>query len=699
MTPQQKKENNRLSFFHYHSGWVKTVLVLALLMRLLHFQQMKFNNPIFDFPIVDSKEYVDDAHYYNNVSWLGDKGGSYFHPPFYSYFVGAVFFVFGEHPSIVKLIQVLLDVVNAGLLYLLAKHLFNRRIAMAALLIYAMYIRIIQYTVEILPPVLLIFLFLSATLSFLYFISSRKQGKANYLMLSVSGLSLSMLIVTLPNFLLTVPVYGLWMLTDRKPHFRKKIPHAAIFSCLALSLVACTALRNRIVAGETLLISRNGGISFYIGNNEKMTERIGYAPGIQWEKLLMYPYESEKVKDFAQQDKFFYGKAFEFIRLHPGEFVRNTWMKTVLFFNSYEFPRNFDVGLFASFSFVTRMPFIRLGFILPLALAGMALFLAHFRRMNEKSGILLLMVLLFVYAFSIILVLISARYRLPVLPFMIIFASYAISSLYDFYAEKKYVRLAVYGGFALFLSFLTGVKYFEGTYPYTVTPGHTYALFGNTLLNNGHPAEAKKMLEKGIAVFPSGDGAAELYFQLGHYYRTGHDSIKVEQYFRKAFEADSSNYQVLNSLGFEYKMAKRFPEAIYFLRKGIRIAPCFPETYLNLADCYLGRNLIDSAVIVLRSYNDHCPSPHPTIAGSLGKLYMDVLHQWDKALEEYLLCTEYPQGFEPGAEIYNRIGSCYFQLKKYHEARQAWMKGLEIDPGNQAIKINLDFMRQQGKTE
>ena len=68
------------------------ILLLALFLRLFNFMDMKANDPIFDLPVVDSKEYTDNAGYYNEVTWLG-KPEPYYHPPLYSYFVGAIFVI------------------------------------------------------------------------------------------------------------------------------------------------------------------------------------------------------------------------------------------------------------------------------------------------------------------------------------------------------------------------------------------------------------------------------------------------------------------------------------------------------------------------------------------------------------------------------------------------------------------------------
>ncbi len=688
--------NTRLQPLHF-------ILLLGLALRLWVLIDLSANNPIFDLPIVDAKEYVDDGTYYNEVSWLG-TGGSYFHPPGYSYFIGIIFLFFGKSLMAIRLVQIGMDAVNIYLLFLIAHRIFDGRVALVSAFLYAIYARSLQYSVEILPPVLVMFLLLMS----IYFLLRSSSGSSEeektelpLWPLSVSALFLGLLIVTLPNFLLAIPVFLLWILFSPVILKKKKALLLSLFLFICLSPVFLTALRNRLVANEGLLISRNGGINFFIGNNPDIKKTVGATPGIEWDKLLMLPYQTERTTNFQEQDDFFSRKTMDYVLSDPSGWIKLMWKKTLWYFNAYEFPRNFDVYFFAQYAFLTKYPVFGLSLLFPLALAGMFLSLGfngqaiRFKKLVLPDiNVLLLLGIFLIYSFSIVLVFVAARYRLPVVPLMILFASYFLVLVYE-RALKKNIQglmmlLLLVGVFA----FITQQRFFFNEYPCQVSPVFTNTLLANTLINAGQREEGRKFLDEALRL-PEDESTDDAYFELGHYYRGVNEKEKAKECFYRSVKLDPHHFKSWNSLGFEHKMEGDFSAAIRCLQKGIAVAPCFPELYLNLADCYLLRKKTDSAVVVLESYYQNCPSPHPNISESLGKIYMDVYLNFEKAAFYYRETIDYPQGFDPGAEMYNRLGACYYKLKSYKKAKQSWVNGLRINPAHKAIIQNIDLAKKE----
>ena len=690
---------------------IQLILVLGLALRLVSWHEVSVNNPIFDLPIVDAKEYVDDATFYNDVNWLG-AGGSYFHPPGYSYFIGIIFLFFGKSLLAIRLVQIGMDVANIYLLFLIVRKVFDGRVALLSALLYAIYARIIQYSVEILPPVFVIFLLLMSIYCLTTPLPALPQGERakapegdqNNSLIPVifSALFLGLLIITLPNFLLTIPVFILWIYFALHASGRNtRLKWMALFLAVSLFPVFLTALRNRVVADEALLISRNGGINFFIGNNPDIKKTVGATPGIEWDKLLMLPYQTERITDFQEQDDFFNRKAFDYVKNNFGDWAKLMCKKSLWYFSSYEFARNFDVYFFAQYSFITKYPVLNLGILFPLALAGIfaacRLQTAGCRLKNyirQNIHILLLLGIFFIYSFSIILIFIAARYRLPVVPLMVIFAAAFLITLFDLAKEKKYKPLAAYllltGAFTLFAQH----KFFKEEYPFKASPVFTHTLIANTLINGGKREEGKRYLEQALKL-PADEATDDALFELAHYYRGTEETEKARGLFYDALRLDSLNFKCWNSLGFDYKMEKKFAEAIFCLGKGISAAPCLPELYLNLADCYLARQKTDSAIAALKSYQVNCPSPHPNISQSLGKICMDLKGDFEMAAKYYQEAIDYPQGFDPPAETYNRLGACWFKLGANKKAKDFWMKGLAIDPQSKAIRINIEEAKKE----
>lgn len=667
------------------------ILVLAAFLRVAHFQQMKANNPIFNHPIVDSREYVDDALHYLNKNFLGPEG-SYFHPPFYSYFVAFVFKLFGSSVDSVKIFQIFLDLLNLLLIYLISSLIFNKSVGLIGASSYAVYIPVIQLSVEILPPVLIIFLFLISTLFLIKLRQSCDQKNAKSFYLIISCLSLGILIITLPNFLLCVPLTVFWILRYFKNFsLKKRLKYAAILVGICLIPICLTALRNNFFSGEKVLISHSGGINFYIGNNPDIKKTVSLRPGIEWERLLMVPYKKRRITNSSEQSQFFLEKGIRFISKNPVKWAGLLVKKTILFFNSYEFPRNFDQDFFKQYSWVAKLPLVRLNIVFPLALA--AIFFLLFTKFSGKNhqDILLLIWLILAYSVSIILIFIAGRYRLPIVPFYIVFSSYFVYFCGNTWKRREYKRLSIpIGLFVLFLVF-SNIHFFKNSYPYTIQKAHTYSLVADGLMDQKKYGQALSFFNKALQF--SEDGSTyELYNDYARYWLNVGDQEKAVKYFQKSVQLNPGNHRALNSLGFLFKMKGDFNTAIDYLITARKAAPCYPQIYLNLADCCIGQKDMEGAVSILESYHDFCPSPHSTISYNLGKLYMDKFRNWEKAINNFKEAIKYPQSIEISPETYNRLGACFYHLKKFGKARQIWLKGLKISPDYKPIKRNLSAL-------
>jgi len=104
------------------------IVTIALFLRLFYFYQLKINNPIFDIPIVDSAEYVQVAEYILDKNFFG-LPNSYYHPPFYYYFVALIMKIFNRSIDGIRIVQILLDIVNLLMIYSIGRRIFNNSVA------------------------------------------------------------------------------------------------------------------------------------------------------------------------------------------------------------------------------------------------------------------------------------------------------------------------------------------------------------------------------------------------------------------------------------------------------------------------------------------------------------------------------------------------------------------------------------------
>ena len=477
---------------------------------------------------------------------------------------------------------------------------------------------------------------------------------------------------------------------------KKKIVNLLVFVITALIPVGLTAARNQFFGGESVLISHAGGINFFIGNNTDIRRTTSIRPGLEWEGLLMKAYENEEIKSYRDQSKYWLQQGMDYAKKHPVQWLGLLAKKTILFFNAHEFPRNFDSDYFSRYSWVLQMPILRLNLALPLALTAVLLFFLG-RIVTKRPGhVWLLLLLIASYALSIALVFVAGRYRLPILPFVLLFTAAALNNGFQIARRKEWTWSGIWILSFLFFLLATNMKFFKTSYPYKITPVHTESMIASTLYDQNRFKEAETYFQKALDR-PQDASTYELYTDYAKYWSKRGETEKAVANFTKALELNPDNHEALNALGFYAKMGKDYDTAIKHLHRGRDIAPCYPQIYLNLADCYIAQKKFEEALKAMESYYEYCPSPHPTIAFSLGKLYMDLVHGWEKAVYYFKQAIRYPQGIETSAETYNRLGACYFYLERYGEAEKTWRRGLEMDPGNRAIKQNLSALRSNKK--
>ena len=105
------------------------ILALALLLRVVHILSQR-GDVLFDFPGVDEERYVTMGRL------LADgkvpEVRPWFHPPGLVYALGAVFSLAGPGLTAPRIAQALVSTASCGLAYVVARRVFERRVALCA---------------------------------------------------------------------------------------------------------------------------------------------------------------------------------------------------------------------------------------------------------------------------------------------------------------------------------------------------------------------------------------------------------------------------------------------------------------------------------------------------------------------------------------------------------------------------------------
>lgn len=663
------------------------IILVATFLRFFHYYELKTKNPIFDFPIVDGAEYVKIADYILTKNFLGPPS-SYYHPPFYYYFVAILLKIFNHSINGIKIFQIFLDLLSILMLYYVCKRIFNKKTALVASFIYAIYGPIIKASLEILPSVLIGFLFLFSIFCLLKFYEYGKDKPLRWIWLLIGGIGYGFLSITLTNFLILLPLLlgWLWVVFKEKT-LKNGFKYLTIFLLLTLAPTTLVTMRNYLYVLEPVIISYNGGINFYVGNNLEMEKTVAIQPGYQWDSLMTSAYLSERITNFSEQQNYWYKKGINFIIQNPLVWLCKTLKKAILFFNAYEFPRNVDDTFFNNFSIVNRFPLTKADIVFPLSFAGIIFILVYDTNLRKKRTLQFMLLMLSGYAITIILIFITSRYRLPIISLLCIFAGYYIIKFIESIKYKNFVHLTkLIILLAVFIP-LTQIKFFKHSYPYHKPASLSYTQIINALTENKRFSKIENYLNAGFAL-PDDERTYEFLFTAGTYYNKMNNREKAIECFKKSIDLNPNFHYPLNHLGYIYKKDGMVDSAIYYLQKGIMIPYADAMVFINLADCYLLKNDLLKAQEILQLYLKSRPSPNPVIYESLARLYMKQ-KDYQKAIENFIEAIKFPQGYEIPAEIYNLVGICYYNLHDNDNAKKYWRMGLKKYHNYQPIIQNL----------
>jgi 4-amino-4-deoxy-L-arabinose transferase-like glycosyltransferase len=307
--------------------------------------------------------------------------------------------------------------------------------------------------------------------------------------------------------------------------------------------------------GTWRLLPDTGAVNLYIGNSADPCATINIRPGYAWDSLMVWPnlHGAYTAKD---QQRFYMERMREDIRAHPGIFIKNLGAKTAQFFSSREIPRNVDLLTLRDDSWVLRATTWRWGLVgFPFGLAfGLALVGLVYRRPLHSWWMLSV---LLAYAAGIIAVHVCDRYRLPVIPLILIFSASGVLGLWEL------IRSQARG------TPLVAVGLLAGGVILTSVAGP----FCSETLN--YRAELYRLI------------ATEAYQR--------NDLDLTERYARMAIQENSSEVQAINQLGLVHARRGEIATAEEHFNQVLEIDPTMPLAWFNLAKIHVQRGDLDQA--------------------------------------------------------------------------------------------------------
>ncbi|HSG27189.1 MAG TPA: glycosyltransferase family 39 protein, partial [Candidatus Krumholzibacterium sp.] len=348
--------------------------------------------------------------------------------PLFPGFISIVYRLSGPSLLAVRAAHALMGTMTCAFTVVVTRRLFRSSTAgIIAGLMMALYLPAIFYEGVLVPATLILFLD-----SLFVFLMVPEKGPPQGVRLVLSGFVLGLSVIAKPVAVLLVPFALLFIL--RGAPGRAFARNAAVFIVGLLVAMTPLTIRNAKVTGEFIPLTTGGGINFYIGNNPKANgfysvpfyegSPIGGTPEVQQRRMTdIAEKESGRPLSGREVSSFWTRKGLDHIRRFPRRSASLLWQKTLFFWNSYERSNVESLAFHRRFGGILPLRLPGFGFVAPLGLLGIFMTWKDRRRLHLIYGGII------TYFTAGLVFYVLARYRLPVIVFLIPMAGAAVASM------------------------------------------------------------------------------------------------------------------------------------------------------------------------------------------------------------------------------------------------------------------------------
>ena len=345
--------------------------------------------------------------------------------PAYPGFIAIIYLLFGYHQLAVKLVQGLIGVVIVFLIFLIGESIFNRRIALSAAFLTAIWLPLALYYGYLLTEALFTFALVVSA----YCLLKLKEHPTIW-MAVLCGLALSVGVLTRVTLLL-IPLFILvGMLITFSIWKVRTVLLWCVLLITMMSPVCLWIVRCYITQGKFILLTSHAHVNLY---SKVVIIEHGFKEGVaerSAEEHRIINEERDRRDKLNRNIKNPLGAVIrELILNHPKEYFLSSFDKFLFFWQP--FTRT-------SLSFIKQDSlfytlFLPVLFIYASALIGMGMTFLH-RNLNSGS----MLISLFIIYLTAIHSLTHAipRYRRPIMPFVILLAFYGFFTTLDYLSRR-----------------------------------------------------------------------------------------------------------------------------------------------------------------------------------------------------------------------------------------------------------------------
>jgi tetratricopeptide (TPR) repeat protein len=655
------------------------IFVTAMAVRLLHLWFIR-DAPVFDTLMGDARGYDQWAGRIAGGEWVG--GEVFYQAPLYPYFLGVIYALAGRDLLVVRLVQALVGATSAVLVSSAGARLFSPRVGTLAGFAMALYAPAIFFDGLLQKTVLDVF-FVSLIVWLASRIIAGPARSSNWWWL---GIALGGLSLTRENALALVVVAGVWALSchgrhvglrgdaasarprrsspegvserrrqdDERGQRVLRMPIVTLAAGLAFVL-APVAARNYAVGGGFYLTTSQFGPNLYIGNNP---EADGTYAALRQGRGAP-EFERQDATELAERalgrsltpsevSGYWTDRALAFMTGDTGAWLALMARKTALLVNASEMLDTESQETYEEYSPILRALATagHFGVVIPLAAVGLVAAWPDRRRLWPLAAMLA------VYAASVVLFYVFARYRFPMVPFLVLFAALGVTTMHAWVAAAAVAPRRI-------------------TWPARrlVAAGSLVALALAVNWPLLSPARMRAITETNLGVALHEGGRFDL--AVSHY--------------RRATELQPDYAPAYNNLGVTLRAMGRVDEAIVVYERGLGVKDDYPDLHYNLANALLEQNRADEAARHLRV----ALAVMPGSAAAHNNLGMALAAegQNERAAAEFRAAI----AAEPGnaALAHRNLGNVLASMGRTEEAIGELARAASLDPADAAAPYDL----------
>lgn len=671
----------------------------ALALRLVFVWNMQAS-PLAQTPMLDELYHVDWARALAAGDWIG--GEVFFRAPLYPYLLGVALRLSGGGLLAARLLQAVYGAVTPVAVYFLGRRIAGRAGGLVSAAIAVAYPLFLYFDNELLIASLIVLLDALVLIALL-----RADEHPSWTRWLGAGAILGVSAIARPNVLVFAPFVFLWAwMSERwrgegeRPAGagcrvtilrcggpgRTALARFAIFAVGVALVVAPVTFRNYLIGDDFVLVASQGGVNFYIGNNENADGASAVLPelGEAWEyddAVRIAEREEGRALKPSEVSAYWYARGRRFLAGDPGKAAGLYVKKAVLLLDSFELANNKDIYYFGAISPVFRaLRWLGFGVVAPLAVLG------AWAARRKRRELTLLVLFTASYSATILLFFVNARYRMPLMPFIIVLAGAGVLWLLERVRARDGRALA--GGLLALFATALFVNYdFYGTH--VGDRPQTHLTIGRAFAQRGDHEAAVLEYSRALALDP---GYAKAYNNMGLALEAlSRDAEAVEAY-EAAVESDPGLATARNNLGAHYQRLGDLERAARWLREAVEIDPWMHEAHYNLA------------AVLARAGDAAGAERHLALATEANPRFKEAWLALGSVYEESgrmpLAVAAYQCAviIDPDyAEARNSLGIALARTGQYEEALMEFEEVLRCVPGDASAERNrrlvLDLMR------